>query len=89
MQWEGWTGFVIYWQCVLKVCVRCICPVADWSKWVVVCVNFGGPCDGWSLWIHIGEFTFFLFFDDLVILVDLMFDPTGNFKKQLDTKSTR
>jgi len=51
-------------------------------------VNFDGSCDGWSLWIHVGEFTFFLFFDHLVIFVDLMSDPTGNFKKQLDTKST-
>jgi hypothetical protein len=66
-----------------------MCPVADWSKWVVVCVNFGGPCDSWSLWIHTGELTFFLFFDDLVIFVDLMSHPTGNFKKQSDTKSTR
>jgi len=44
-------------------------------------VNFDGSCDGWSLWIHICEFTFFLFFDDLVIFVDLMSDSTGNFKK--------
>lgn len=65
----------------MEVCIRCICPIASWSKWVVVCVNFDGSCDGWSLWIHICEFTFFLFFDDLVIFVDLMSDSTGNFKK--------
>jgi len=50
--------------------MRCICPVADWSECVVVCVNFDGSCDDWSSWIHIGEFTFFLFFDGLVISVD-------------------
>lgn len=53
-----------------------------------VCVDFDGSSDGLSLSIHIGEFTCFLFFDDLVIFVNLMSDPNGNLKKQLDT-STR
>jgi hypothetical protein len=52
-------------------------------------MNFDRSSDGWSLWIYIGESPFFLFFDDLVIFVDLISDPTGNFKKQLDTTSTR
>ena len=46
-----------------------------------MCVNFDGSCDGWNLWIHIVEFKFFLFFDDLVIFLDLISDPIGNSKK--------
>jgi hypothetical protein len=43
-----------------------------------------GPQTFWSLWVRIGEFTFFRFFDDLVMFVNLMPD----FQKQLGIAST-
>jgi len=37
VQWESWTGFVTLAVC-FEICMRCICSIADWCKWVVVVV---------------------------------------------------